>query len=127
MIARARSLRKAATEAEKLMWSKLRNRQLDGWKFCRQMEIGPYVADFVCRDQKLVVEIDGGQHAGNDGDRVRTTYLETQGYKVLRYWNNDVLTNINGVLEALRSRSACPSPQPSPRNRGEGEAGDISC
>jgi len=119
-ITRARSLRKTATEAEKLMWRKLRSRQLNGWKFSRQIEIGPYIVDFVCREQKLIVEIDGGQHATEAADRVRTTYLEAQGYRIVRYWNNEVLTNITGVLEALRSSLACPSPQPSPQ-RGEGE------
>jgi very-short-patch-repair endonuclease len=69
---RARSLRRTATEAEKLMWRKLRNRQLEDCKFCRQMEIGPYIADFVCRERKLIIEIDGGQHAGSGADQVRT-------------------------------------------------------
>ncbi|HVJ34977.1 MAG TPA: endonuclease domain-containing protein [Terriglobia bacterium] len=118
-LARARSLRRVATEAEKLMWSKLRNRQLDGWKFCRQMEIGHYIADFVCREKKLIIEIDGGQHADSAADRVRTAYLEAEGYRVVRYWNNDVMTNISGALEALRASLACPSPLPSPR-RDEG-------
>ncbi|TXH39223.1 MAG: endonuclease domain-containing protein [Rhodospirillaceae bacterium] len=107
---RARSLRRT-TEAEKLMWRKLRNRQLQGCKFCRQMEIGPYIADLVCREQKLIIEIDGGQHAGSDADQVRTAYLEAEGYRMLRFWNNDVLANIDGVLEALRSSLSCPSPQ----------------
>jgi very-short-patch-repair endonuclease len=101
------------------------------------MEIGPYIADFVCREQKLVIEIDGGQHAGSDADQVRTAYLEAEGYRVLRFWNNDVLANINGVLEALRSSLACPSPHPSAkadmrRQWGEGvrtsaEERETSC
>jgi len=131
-IERIRQLRRVATEAEKLMWHRLRNRQLDGHKFCRQMEIGRYIADFVCREQMVIDEVDGGQHADNAADVLRTKYLAGLGYRTLRYWNNDVLANIEGVLEALRASLSCPSPRPSPpvgvgrhsSAGGEGEKGD---
>ena len=120
---RARILRQNQTEAEKRLWYRLKNRGLGGWKFRRQHAIGPYFADFACIEAALVVEIDGGQHQGRrEQDDVRTAFLEGAGYRVLRFWNNDVLSNTDGVLqsvlEALR-----PSPLPSPRSRGEGEVG----
>ncbi len=96
----ARTLRKRSTEAEKLLWSKLRGRE--GIKFKRQVPIGNYVADFVALDLKIVIEVDGGQHdvrAAQDAERTRI--LEQWGYHVVRFWNNDVLGNIDGVLEAI--------------------------
>src|SRR5690242_7416084 len=90
------------TDAEKLMWSKLRGRRFDGVKFKRQKPIAGYIVDFVALDHKLIVEIDGGQHAERSGaDAVRTRVLEESGYHVVRFWNHDVLDNIEGVLEAL--------------------------
>ena len=98
----ARALRRRMTEAEKLMWSKLRDRRLDGVKFKRQKPIAGYIVDFVALDLKLIVEIDGRQHAENAAeDAVRTRVLEECGYHVVRFWNHDVLGNIDGVLEAL--------------------------
>jgi very-short-patch-repair endonuclease len=102
--ARARKLRHEATEAEKLLWSKLRARQLSGVKFRRQVPIGSYIMDFVSFERRLVVEIDGGQHAeaeSQDYDKQRTTWLESQGFRVLRFWNNEVLTNLEGVLTRI--------------------------
>jgi len=102
-VKRARRLRRASTEAEKLLWRKLRARQLGGAKFRRQAPIGPYIVDFVSFEHKLVVEIDGGQHnapAGQQHDINRTAWLETQGFRVLRFWNNQVLANLEGVLES---------------------------
>jgi very-short-patch-repair endonuclease len=98
----ARTLRRRSTEAEKLLWSKLRGRRFDGIKFKRQVPIANYVVDFVALDLKFVIEVDGGQHderAAQDAERTRI--LEEWGYHVLRFWNNDVLRNIEGVLEAI--------------------------
>jgi very-short-patch-repair endonuclease len=90
------------TEAEKLMWGKLRDRRLDGVKFKRQKPIAGYIVDFVTLDFKLIVEIDGGQHAERAAeDAIRTKVLKECGYHVVRFWNHDVLGNIEGVLEAL--------------------------
>ena len=119
---RARRLRVGQTDAEQRLWHHLRNRRLQGWKFRRQNEIGLYVVDFVCPDAGLIVELDGGQHGDQlIYDEARTRKLEEEGYRVLRFWNNEVLTNTESVpeviLEALASPG--PSPQPSPR-RGEG-------
>lgn len=100
-VAKARSLRRRQTDAERYFWSAVRNRRVDGYKFVRQYPVGPYIADFVCRETMLVVEIDGGQHAGSKADIARTAYLDRQGYAVLRFWNNDILTNIDGVLTVL--------------------------
>ena len=90
------------TEAEKVMWSKLRDRRFDGVKFKRQKPIAGYIVDFVALDLKVIVEIDGGQHAEKtEEDAVRTKVLEESGYHVVRFWNHDVLRNIEGVLESL--------------------------
>jgi very-short-patch-repair endonuclease len=98
----ARTLRKRSTEAEKLLWSRLRGRRFEGIKFKRQAPIANYVVDFVALDLKLIIEVDGGQHdmrATQDAERTRI--LEEWGYHVVRFWNNDVLGNIDGVLEAI--------------------------
>ena len=98
----ARALRRRMTEAEKLMWSKLRDRRLGGVKFKRQKPIAGYIVDFVALDLKLIVEVDGGQHSHRASkDAARTEVLEKAGYHVVRFWNHDVLGNIEGVLEAL--------------------------
>ena len=90
------------TDAERLMWSKLRDRRLVGVKFKRQKPIAGYVVDFVALDIKLIVEVDGGQHAErSESDARRTKVLEEAGYHVVRFWNHDVLGNIDGVLQAL--------------------------
>jgi very-short-patch-repair endonuclease len=83
------------------LWSILRARQIDGFKFVRQFPIGPYVADFACREAALVIEVDGGQHSGNHADIGRTAYLNAQSYGVLRFWNHEVLSNIHGVVDAV--------------------------
>lgn len=102
----ARRLRANQTDAETKLWHRIRNRQISGFKFVRQEPIGRYICDFVCREQCLVVEVDGGQHLESKRDEVRDRYLAEQGYRVMRFWNNDVLSNIDGVLlvldEALR-------------------------
>jgi crossover junction endodeoxyribonuclease RuvC len=100
---RARRLRRAATDAEKLLWGKLRNAQLEQAKFRRQEPILGFTADFVCHEKRLIVELDGGQHSWQmDKDERRTRMLEQAGFRVVRFWNNDVLGNIEGVLEQLR-------------------------
>ena len=125
-VPRARSLRKNPTDAERKLWQRLR--ALPGAAhFRRQATIGSYFADFACHTNRLVIEIDGGQHADSASDGRRTDYLNALGYRVLRFWNNDVLGNIDGVLETIIDalRVAPPTPDPSPpRERGEG-SGDT--
>ena len=113
----ARNMRKNPTEAEKKLWFALKNQQL-GDKFRRQHQIGQYIVDFVCLEKKLIIECDGGQH-NEQVDRERTSYLEAQGYKVIRFWNNEILSNLEGVLFVIKENLSSPSPQPSP-TRGEG-------
>jgi very-short-patch-repair endonuclease len=108
---RARRLRKNATDAEKVFWNSVRNQQM-GTKFRRQWPIAGFVVDFVCLDRKLIVEIDGGQHLDNIRDERRTVVLNELGFRVVRYWNHEVLANIAGVLENLRGLLADPSPGP---------------
>ncbi|BBL58979.1 endonuclease domain-containing protein [Methylomonas koyamae] len=99
----ARSLRKTQTDAEHLLWRHLRNRQLCGQKFRRQFPIDSFIVDFVCLEVKLIVELDGGQHAKQiEYDEKRTEQLQKRGFKVTRFWNNDVFQNTSGVLEAIR-------------------------
>jgi very-short-patch-repair endonuclease len=101
----ARDLRKEATDAEQWLWQQLRSRRLLGYKFRRQIPVGDYIIDFLCKEQKLVVELDGSQHQEQvDYDQQRTGYLETQGYMVVRYWNNEVLQHGDDVLEDIISR-----------------------
>ncbi len=117
----ARGLRRRQTDAERRLWARLRDRRLLGVKFARQVPIGPYVVDFCCRELKLIVELDGGQHATRTTyDASRTAFLEGQGYRVLRFWDNDALGNTDGVLHRIAQAVTAPSPRPSPQ-RGEGE------
>lgn len=110
---RARSLRRDATDAERAMWRILRNRQLAGFKFRRQQPLGPFIVDFVCFSHRLIIEIDGGQHADNAADERRTAWLERQGFRVLRFWNNDVIENEEGVYQTvLQSLTSRPPPHP---------------
>lgn len=97
---RARALRQRRTDAETKLWWRLRSRQLDGRKFVRQCPVGPYIADFLCRELKLVVEVDGGQHTP-ERDAPRTAYLERAGYAILRFSNFQVLLELEAVLETL--------------------------
>jgi len=99
----AKAMRHIATDAEKKLWRLLRSRQLEAHKFRRQVPIGNYIVDFVCHEKKIIIEVDGGQHADNTKDAERDRWLVQAGYRVLRYWNNDVLKNPNGVLEAILS------------------------
>lgn len=114
---RAKCLRRYQTDAEKKLWGHLRNRQIEGVKFRRQYVIGKYIVDFVCLERGLIVEIDGGQHGDQVGyDERRTAYLEQEGFRVMRFWNNEVLVEAEAVLEMIRSAliDNNPSPQPSP-------------
>jgi very-short-patch-repair endonuclease len=120
MSGKARSLPKQPTDAERLLWRRLRNRRLAGCKFRRQEPIGRYVVDFVCLHPRLVIEVDGGQHSEKlEHDAKRTAYLESLGYQVVRFWNNEVLGDIDSVLgHILEIVNKSPSPQPSPGGRG---------
>ncbi len=101
-VAFARELRSQSTDAERLLWSKLRSRQLNGWKYRRQVPMGRYTVDFLCEDARLIIELDGGQHADAVAyDDMRSRWLNENGYQVVRFWNNDVLNNIAGILESL--------------------------
>jgi very-short-patch-repair endonuclease len=122
---RARQLRRNQTDAEKRLWARLRSRQLNGFKFRRQFVIGPFITDFCCFEQRLVVELDGGQHASKTAtDETRSAFLHSCRYTVLRFWDNEVLTNIDGVLERIAQvlggfdKTQEPSPFPSPSGRG---------
>ncbi|MEQ6333079.1 endonuclease domain-containing protein [Sphingobium sp. MK2] len=99
----ARKLRGDPTDAEKALWTRLRAGQVDGFKFVRQFPVGAHVADFACRSARLVIELDGGQHATSDSDAARTALIDAHGYRVIRFWNHDVLANIDGVLESIRA------------------------
>ena len=98
--ARARALRRSSTDAELKLWNRLRANAL-GVKFVRQEPIGPYIVDFICRERRLVIEVDGGQHSDNQKDVARDKWLSEHRYRVLRFWNNDILGNADGVLEVI--------------------------
>ena len=98
----ARELRNNPTDAERRLWQELKRRQIAGVKFRRQQPIGPFIVDFVCFERRVIVEVDGGQHAEQlHQDEQRTRWLEAQGYRVLRFWNNDVLANTEDVAQAI--------------------------
>ena len=112
-VSRARALRPSMTEAEAKLWRILRDRRLARWKFVRQFPIGPFIADFVCRQAKLVIEVDGSQHAESATDPERDAFLQSFGYGVLRFWNDDVLFRAEFVLEAvLAALEQAASPHP---------------
>lgn len=120
----ARKLRKNMTDAEQLLWRHFRDRQLGGYKFRRQHPIGTFVVDFVCLEKKLVIEVDGGQHAKQlESDVRRSDYLKEKGYRVLRFWNNEVLQKSESVLSVILSslNEEPPHPGPLPQKRGERE------
>jgi very-short-patch-repair endonuclease len=119
---RARQMRAAPTEAERRLWWHLRHRlAVQGTHFRRQVHLGHYIVDFASHNARLIIEVDGGQHdeqSGRDADRTR--FLESQGYRVLRFWNNDILRNIDGVLQEIQSAlTTTPTPNPSPQGGGE--------
>ena len=102
-------LRRQSSDAEIRLWAALRNRQLGGYRFRRQHPIGPFIADFACVEHRLVVEADGGQHNGCTADGRRTDWLADRGWRVLRFWNNDILANTPGVLEAILAALPVPT------------------
>lgn len=105
-VEQARKLRRETTEAEALLWKHIRDRKLAGIKIRRQHPIGRYIADFCCVEEKLIVELDGGQHADDsDQDEQRTQYIEKYGYRIVRYWNSEVLNNIDSVLADIRMQA----------------------
>ena len=113
----ARKLRKNPTDAEKVLWKHLRLRQVEGHKFRRQQPLGPYIVDFVCLDRKLIVEVDGGQHLEQSAsDAKRTAWLEGRGFRLLRYWNDQVLKEPEAVTEAIWN--ALKSPHPTLPHKG---------
>ncbi len=107
-IDKAKSLRKNLTEAERILWSKLQGKRL-GVKFRRQAPVGNYIADFVCYEKKLIIELDGGQHNENTYDIKRDKWLVSQGFRVLRFWNFEIFNNLEGVLEVVWE-NVSPSP-----------------
>ena len=121
----ARALRREMTDAERLLWLHLRRKQLAGFRFRRQYSIGPYIADFVCLEAKLVVEVDGGQHVQSLQDEDRDNLLSELGFRVVRFWNSDMLNDVGRVLaeilRVLASNSPLPPSGPLPPHAGEGD------
>ena len=122
---RARELRAEQTDIERQLWFRLRDRRLLGLKFRRQVPVGPYIADFACIEHRLVIELDGGQHGEMvEQDDARTARMEKLGWRVVRFWNSDVIDNLEGVLEAISIAIETvpnrPHPGPLP-HAGEGE------
>jgi very-short-patch-repair endonuclease len=119
--ANARLLRAGMTDVERMLWRSLRGKQVANFRFRRQHPIGKYIADFACIERKLLIELDGGQHQDQAVyDERRTIYLQSQGWEVLRFWNNDVVGNLDGVLSNIAAAlTAIPPSQPSPL-KGEG-------
>ena len=108
---RARSLRRDMSDAESLLWHRLRYKQLNGHRFRRQHPVGKFIVDFACIESKLVIELDGGQHQEQtDYDNQRTVVLQVHGWRVLRFWNNDVLSNIEGILSEIADELEFPPP-----------------
>ena len=121
----ARKLRKCSTDTEQHLWRHLRDRQIGGFKFRRQQPVGRFVVDFVNHEKKLVIELDEGQHALDPGDKIRDEWFRAEGYKVLRFWDNQIFINIEGVLETIRDALLTPHPDPLPclRRSGFAQAG----
>jgi very-short-patch-repair endonuclease len=104
---RSRALRHGATDAERKLWQVLRSRQLSGFNFRKQVEIDGYIVDFLCPERRLIIEVDGGQHT-LQRDALRTAYLESQGFTIIRFWNNDVLQNLDGVWATIETALSTP-------------------
>ena len=120
--ARARELRSQATPAERRLWTALSNRKIAGHKFSRQMPVGPYFADFLCREAGLVIELDGFSHdLRQTHDQQRDAFISAKGLTVLRFTNADVMTNLDGVTQAITSALEEPGPPPTPPASGWGE------
>ena len=123
-------MRHEPTDAERVLWQQLRHLSIEGTHFRRQATIGPYFADFACHRTRLIIEVDGGQHNETQGDvrdAKRTVDLESRGYRVLRFWNNDVLGNVEGVMETIAAamRDAGPPPPTPPRHASHGGRGEA--
>ena len=121
MLTHARSMRQDATPAERRLWAGVRNRKCGGLKFRRQVPVGPFIADFYCASERLVVELDGVSHVDSDSDSERDAWMVAQGLHVLRFSNQDVLGNLEGVLISIQQAVARP-PTPNPLPQGEGES-----
>jgi len=117
----ARRLRRDQTDVERKLWFRLRDRWPNGLKFRRQMPIESYVVDFCCVSARLIVELDGGQHAEPTSDAGRTVHLEKHRYLILRFWNDDVVRNVEGVLETIVTTASQEAPHPNPLPDGERE------
>ena len=118
---RARALRRAMTEAENCVWRMLRARQMDQFRFRRQVPIGRYITDFACHEARLIVEIDGGQHdPSSPRETERSRFLQNEGYRVLRFWNNDILANPDGVYETIAGELGPNTPTQTLPHRGGG-------
>jgi very-short-patch-repair endonuclease len=124
--ARAKSLRHEMTEAETRLWPTLRGHRLSRLSFCRQTPIGPFIVDFVCHERRLVIELDGGQHAESPRDAERDRWLASKGYRVLRFWNSDVLRNREGVLQTIMDAAHEVTPLPNPSPQGGRESAAVS-
>jgi very-short-patch-repair endonuclease len=124
MLRFAKKLRREMTDVEKKLWSALRDRRFENFKFRRQVPIGNYIVDFVCQERKVIVELDGSQHEGSSYDKQRDAWLECVGYKVLRFWNIDINQALDGtllaILDALRDPSSAPSGHLLPQGEKEG-------
>ena len=116
----ARHLRKNMTDAERFVWQRIRYRQLGGFRFRRQAPIGPFIADFVCFEARFILELDGGQHATQvEADAARTRWLEGQGFRVMRVWNNEVFEDWDSVAEGIVTALTVPlTPHPNPPPQG---------
>jgi adenine-specific DNA-methyltransferase len=128
LVQTSRELRSSATDAERLLWRFVRNRHMSGYRFRRQVPLGPYIADFVCLRARLIVELDGSQHDESLIDELeRTHYLARLGFRVIRFWNNEVLQQTEAVLESILEAliQACPHPSPLPQ-AGEGEVRELA-
>ena len=127
---RARELRNNPTAAEDLLWSKLRKSQLGGLRFTRQLPVAGYFGDIGCRRAKLIVELDGSQHLDSAHDAERARRIEAEGYRIIRFWNNDLTTNMDGVLQAILNAALpggerAPTPQPPPASGRGSRLGKV--
>ena len=124
-LVRAKQLRREMTIAERKLWGAIRGSRFEGAKFRREQPIGSFIADFVCQEHRLIIEADGSQHSDSRSDERRTAFLESKGYRVLRFWNNDILNNLDGVAQVIAAAISTPHParaaheSPAP-TRGEG-------
>ncbi len=127
IVATARKLRRSSTDVERKLWHRIRDKQVEGFRFRRQRPVGRFIVDFICLDARLIVELNGGQHAENVAhDKKRTAFLESLGYRVLRFWNSEVIENIEGVLERLREALLLPRLDPTLTLPLAGEGTDLA-